>query len=137
MGGISPYSYSLNNAPPVASPVFNNLSPGHYSLEVTDATGCKLTDTFTIYPLVVVDLSIVNYVNGNFVFNLGDTITLSYLYTGSSSIPDSSVWKLGDTVICTNCPVLQLEAYLGGTITLEAYDIRGCYRAIDYIPGCP
>ena len=127
VGGISPYSYSLNNAPPVASPVFNNLSPGHYSLEVTDATGCKLTDTFTIYPLVVVDLSIVNYVNGNFVFDLGDTITLSYLYSGSSSVPDSSVWKLGDTVICTNCPVLQLEAYLGGTITLEAYDIRGCY----------
>ena len=30
-------------------------------------------------------------------------------------------------MICTNCPVLQLEAYLGGTITLEAYDIRGCY----------
>jgi gliding motility-associated-like protein len=127
VGGTSPYSYSLNGAPPVASPVFNNLPAGDYTIEVTDAQGCKLSESFTILDLVVVDVSIVNYVNDIFIFDLGDTITLSYLYTGSTVDPDSSVWKLGDSVICTNCPVLELEAYLGGQITLEAYDERGCY----------
>ncbi|HEY3386585.1 MAG TPA: gliding motility-associated C-terminal domain-containing protein, partial [Saprospiraceae bacterium] len=119
--------YSLNGAAPVASPVFNNLTPGDYTIEVIDNTGCKLQDTFTIYDLVVVDVSIVNYVNDVFVFDLGDTIKLSYLYTGSTIDPDSSVWKLGDSVLCTNCPTLELEAYLAGQITLEAYDERGCY----------
>ncbi len=127
VGGTQPYSYSLNGAPGVASPVFNNLTAGFYTIEVTDASGCKLQDTFSIYDLVVTDVEIVDYVNGEFIFDLGDTITLTYLYTGSTFDPDSSVWKFGDSVICTNCPELQLEAYLSGQITLEAYDERGCY----------
>jgi len=53
---------------------------------------------------------------------------LSYAYTGTNNVPDSSVWKLGDSILCTNCTVLQLEAYLAGTITLETYDERGCYN---------
>jgi gliding motility-associated-like protein len=118
----------LNGAAPVASPVFNNLPPGDYTIEVTDASGCKLSESFTIYDLVITDVSIVDYVNGDFVFDLGDTITLSYDYTGTNNTPDSTVWKLGDSVICTNCAVLQLEAYLAGTITLETYDERGCYE---------
>jgi gliding motility-associated-like protein len=97
-------------------------------IEVTDASGCKLSEPFTILDLVVTDVSIIDYVNGDFVFDLGDTITLSYDYTGTNNTPDSTVWKLGDSVICTNCAVLQLEAYLAGTITLETYDERGCYE---------
>ena len=128
IGGTAPYTYSLNGATSVSSPVFNNLPPGDYILEITDATGCKLTKTFTIYDLVVVDVSIVNYVNDVFVFDLGDTISLSYLFQGSTFDPDSSVWKLGDSVLCTNCTKLDLIAYLGGQITLEAYDERGCFQ---------
>ncbi|MDZ4748703.1 MAG: gliding motility-associated C-terminal domain-containing protein [Saprospiraceae bacterium] len=127
-GGTAPYSYSLDGAAGVASPVFNNIPAGDHTIEVTDATGCKLSESFSIEELVVTDLEIVDYVNGEFVFDLGDTITLSYAYTGTNNVPDSSVWKLGDSILCTNCTVLQLEAYLAGTITLETYDERGCYN---------
>ena len=135
VGGTSPYSYSLNGAAPVASPVFNNLPAGDYTIEVTDANGCKLSESFTIFDLVITDVAIVDYVNGDFVFDLGDTITLTYNYTGTNNTPDSTVWKLGDSTICTNCSQIQLEAYLAGTITLEAYDERGCYSedAISYL----
>ncbi len=72
------------------------------------------------------DLAIVNYVNDTLIFDLGDTITLSYIYEGTNDIPDSVVWKLGDSILCINCDVLEIEAYLSGQITLEAYDVRGC-----------
>jgi gliding motility-associated-like protein len=127
VGGIAPYTYSLNNAAPVASPVFNNLTAGDYTIEVTDATGCKLSDTFSIQSLVNVDLKIVNYVHDTLIFNLGDTFKLSYLYTGTGNIPDSLVWKSGDSVLCINCSILEIEARFAGTITLEAYDVRGCF----------
>lgn len=125
-GGTPPYTYSLNGATPVASPVFPNLPAGNYTVEVTDASGCKLSESFTIDELVVVDLSIVNYVNDTFIFALGDTIKLSFLFSGTSDTPDSLVWKLNDSVVCINCPVLELEAKLAGKITLTAYDVRGC-----------
>ncbi len=127
MGGTAPYSYSLNGATPVASPVFNNLPAGDYTIEVSDAIGCKVSDTFTIEELVVVDLEIINFVHDSLVFDLGDSIKFSYIYAGSSTTPDSLVWKIGDSVLCTNCLFLEMEAYLASTITLEAYDVRGCF----------
>ena len=69
----------------------------------------------------------VNFLNDTFIFALGDTIKLSFLYSGSSDTPDSLVWKLNDSVVCVNCPTLELEAKLAGKITLEAYDVRGCF----------
>lgn len=125
-GGTEPYTYSLNGAPGVASPVFSNLLAGDYTLEVTDAIGCKISDTFSITDLVVVDVSIINFVGDTLVFDLGDSIRFSYEYIGSTVIPDSLVWKLGDSVLCTNCLFLEMEAYLASVITLEAYDVRGC-----------
>ena len=135
VGGTPPYSYSLNGAAPVSNPNFNNLAPGDYTIAVEDASGCKLEEAFTIYDLVVTDLQIVDYVNGDFVFDFGDTIRLTYNYTGTNNTPDSTVWKLDGQVICTNCPELRIMADLAGTITLEAYDERGCVeiRSITFL----
>jgi len=125
-GGTPPFTYSLNGATPVSNATFNNLAPGDYTIEVEDASGCKLSEDFTIYDLVITDLQIIDYVDGNFTFDFGDTIRLTYVYVGTNNTPDSSVWKFNGEVICTNCPELRLAADLAGTITLETYDERGC-----------
>ncbi|MCG9910533.1 MAG: T9SS type A sorting domain-containing protein [Flavobacteriales bacterium] len=39
-GGSFPYQYSLNGANPVSSNTFTGLTPGNYSVTVTDANGC-------------------------------------------------------------------------------------------------
>jgi len=134
-GGTGPYLYSLDGGAPVSSPVFNNLPAGDHTVEVTDAIGCKLSEDFTILDQVSIDLSIVNYVHDTLVFDFRDTITLSYLFSGSTIVPDSAVWKIGDSVLCINCAILKYKVGLSATVTLEVWDERGCYikKSISYI----
>jgi gliding motility-associated-like protein len=134
-GGTGPYTYSLDGGAPVSSAVFNNLPAGDHTVEVTDAIGCKLSEDFTILDQVSIDLSIVNYVHDTLVFDFRDTITLSYLFSGSTIVPDSAVWKIGDSVLCINCAILKYKVGLSATVTLEVWDERGCYikKSISYI----
>lgn len=126
VGGTAPYLFSLDGGPQVAANNFPNLQPGDHTLTVEDASGCTLTESFTIEDLVIVDLSIINYVNDTLIYAFGDTIKLSFQYTGTANTPDSVIWKMGDSILCINCPVLEIVADLAGKITLEAYDVRGC-----------
>ncbi len=126
IGGTNPYNFSLDGAPFIPGGVFTNLAPGDHQIEVKDGIGCRFTKTFTIKPAVSVALSILNFVHDSLIFGVGDTVRFGYTFSGSSNIPDSLVWKLGDSVLCINCPLPAFVAKRSGKITLEAYDIRGC-----------
>jgi len=54
-GGILPYTYNWSNG--TNSTLADNLSPGNYTLNVTDAVGCSLNDTFDIAPITCNTLS--------------------------------------------------------------------------------
>ncbi|MCG8523401.1 MAG: hypothetical protein MI744_14465, partial [Pseudomonadales bacterium] len=52
IGGAAPYEYSIDGVNFVASPTFNNLTDGTYTITVRDDSGCTfVTDPVTIDPL--------------------------------------------------------------------------------------
>jgi hypothetical protein len=57
-GGLAPYQYSLNGAPAQATSTFSGLTPGNYTVTVTDANGCTDTVTRTIYPQLSANASL-------------------------------------------------------------------------------
>ena len=57
-GGVVPYSYSLNGNPSQTSATFANLTPGAYTIVVTDANGCSTSVSQTIQPELTGDISL-------------------------------------------------------------------------------
>lgn len=47
-GGLAPISFVLNGGNPQTTGDFMNLPPGNYTLDITDANGCVLTETAVI-----------------------------------------------------------------------------------------
>jgi gliding motility-associated-like protein len=57
-GGVVPYTYSINGNPSQNSNTFANLTPGSYTVIVTDVNGCTSTVSQTIQPELTGDLSL-------------------------------------------------------------------------------
>lgn len=50
VNGTAPFNYTWNTVPPQTTSKIENLHFGVYTAEVSDATGCKLTETIYIQP---------------------------------------------------------------------------------------
>ncbi len=62
-GGLAPISFVLNGGNPQTTGNFMNLPPGNYTLDITDANGCALTETAVIaasQPLLLNEVVIQN-----------------------------------------------------------------------------
>ena len=57
-GGASPYLYTLNNVQSNPEGIFNDLQPGVYDLNITDAEGCAFDTSFTIEPGIDLQLEL-------------------------------------------------------------------------------
>ena len=48
VGGVAPYTYSINGGTFVGTNTFSNLSPGNYNIVTKDATAAVVTSTFIL-----------------------------------------------------------------------------------------
>lgn len=49
-GGVTPYTYSWSTSPAITSSKITNLYYGWYFVDITDASGCEISDTVYIEP---------------------------------------------------------------------------------------
>lgn len=122
-GGVSPYTYSLNGGPAVATNLFNNLSAGPYTVIVTDVSGCQGQVDFTIsqptqltFAPVTQHISCFSLCDGEITVNVAGG-TPPYLYSGNN----------GTTFAASNV-ISNLCAGITGVVV---QDDNGCLRNLN------
>jgi len=114
-GGITPYAYNWSNGASTSS--INNLSPGNYSLAVSDAIGCPVNQTININAITCTSLSIqVNKTDETY-YQANDG-TAQVVVNGGIS-PYSYNWSNG---LNTNA----IDMLSPSTYSLEVKDAVGC-----------
>lgn len=112
VGGTSPYEYHWNTG--AESPVMSNLSEGEYTVTVSDANGCKMTETLNIEPF---DFSI--SVIPRDVLCHGDSTGSIIVQVSGGDLPYTYTWSNGDTTdVLTDIPV--------GNYAVTVADANGC-----------
>ena len=103
-GGISPYTYSIDNGLYSTGQVFDSLAQGSYTIYVLDANNCSYQEPFTVPvfagpTLIQVGLTNPNcgLDNGSLVINgtIGGTIPFEYSVNGVSVQALSPIQELG------------------------------------------
>jgi gliding motility-associated-like protein len=86
---VGNFFYSLNGGSPQTSPVFTNLSPGTYTITVTDTIGCTGTQTTTVGQ--------VNNANASFIASpLTGQVPLPVSFTNNSTGANTYYWDFGN-----------------------------------------
>ena len=123
-GGTPGYTYLWSNGQSTTD--LSSLSPGQYTLTVTDQNGCTFVQSFTISqpPQVTADLG------PHVTVSAGDSVTINLLTSLTPDAVGSIDWTTIDGIDCPGCPSLQFIASKTGTIVALVTDTSGC-SAID------
>jgi len=113
-GGVSPYTYLWNNADTTDS--LSNLSGGTYTITITDANGCSITENINIINPTV--LSIVNSTYTN-VSNYGGSDGSASVVVSGGTAPYSYLWS-------NNATTDTASNLVAGTYTVTVTDANGC-----------
>lgn len=123
-GGSGTYTYSWNPAT-ISGNAANNLSGGDYSVTVTDGNGCFVTENYEIVPTGDLGLTVSPT---SFLFNIGDTVTLTANSTNTNGVVIS--WAPNTTLSCDNCNNPQAFPTSNQTYIVYATSADGCVDSL-------
>lgn len=116
-GGTPPYTYLWNTNPPQTTPTISNIPAGNYTVNITDATGCTQTQTFSITQPTA--LTVTTTVVSNVSCNGGSDGSASATSSGGTS-PYTYWWTpSGQTV-------QNVTGLFAGTYSAVVTDSNGC-----------
>jgi gliding motility-associated-like protein len=130
VGGVPPFTFSLNGGTPTANTFFNNLGAGEYSLVIQGGNDC-FTELFINLqePEEVVVELVANIQNGENVINLGETVTLEAVYSPTINV-DTIIWK-PDSLNIDALNSINVMPQETSTYTVTIIDDNGCSDSDD------
>ncbi|WP_282070304.1 beta strand repeat-containing protein, partial [Olleya namhaensis] len=123
-GGITPYTYSIDNGVNyVTSGTFNDLSEGNYTVIVLDANGCTFNQPITITePTAALEASITSVTN--VLCNSEATGSINITVTGGTA-PYTYVWN-----DVSNSTSQDLSNVIAGAYNVTITDANDCTTSI-------
>jgi gliding motility-associated-like protein len=119
VGGVSPYSYAVDQKPAQAASLFSGLSAGQHSITVRDANGCLQTITENIPSIILPEVRL----GSDTAIQRGSSITLTGITNISSQAIDSVFWT---GVNCAGCLQLVVKPEETSVYKIILIDTMGC-----------
>ncbi|PQV47849.1 gliding motility-associated-like protein [Jejuia pallidilutea] len=129
-GGTLPLAYSWSNG--ATTEDLSNIPPGDYTLTVTDANNCEISDTFTINRFDPLEVAVETDTN----FDCdAKTVDQSFIAQPSGGVPPYQIsWSSG-TVSGVNNEIMQTD--VNGLVVIDVTDSIGCSISFSYNVAIP
>ncbi|SEQ42837.1 gliding motility-associated C-terminal domain-containing protein [Hyunsoonleella jejuensis] len=129
-GGTQPLTYSWSNGANTED--LNNIPPGDYTLTVTDANNCEISDTFTINRFEPLEVAVETDTS----FDCdAKTVDQSFIAQPSGGVPPYQIsWSSG-TVSGANNEIMQTN--VNGLVVIDVTDSIGCSISFSYNVAIP
>jgi gliding motility-associated-like protein len=126
-GGTAPYNYTWNEIAGLNSPVAGNLTPGTYTVQVTDQNNCQTSTSVTLNSAPPISV-MVDSVRHASCFDAGDGGV--YLSVSGGTAPYQYQWGQGlQPTIPANLP--------SGTYSMQVIDNAGCSTTANFTINQP
>ena len=123
IGGVPPYRYALDNAPPQSSNGFTGLNPGSFTVNTWDANDCQKTEIILVNAAIHLNVELGN----NQIIELGSSATLQAIV----NVPFDSILSVAwtppfDTTDCTTCLTQVVAPFVSTTYSVLVEALNGC-----------
>lgn len=122
VGGVGPFTFSIDNEPFQASAYFDELDEGVYRITVADANDCRAEAFISIHMPLIADVSL----GDDHVITLGDSVSIEAVI----NLPFDSLYWLSwtgiDSSSCLSCLTQIVAPIITSAYFVDVTTIDGC-----------